>query len=110
MRSALLNVAQNAIQAIGQGTGSVELSLHPGELWIEDTGPGLPGDPEELFRPFVSHRDGGSGLGLLIARGALRAMDGAVTLTARDDGGVRAVFSLPPAEAAGSEETAEETP
>jgi signal transduction histidine kinase len=108
LRSALLNVALNAIQALGQQSGSVELSLHDDELWIEDTGPGLPGEPEELFRPFVSHREGGSGLGLLIARGALRAMGGDLTLHARDDVGVRAVFTLPSAETA--EPTAEETP
>jgi signal transduction histidine kinase len=95
LRGALINVAQNAVQAIGDEAGAVELSLHEGELWIEDTGPGLPGDPEELFRPFVSHREGGNGLGLLIARGALRAMGGDVTLQAREEGGVRAVFTLP---------------
>jgi signal transduction histidine kinase len=101
LRGALLNVAQNSVQAMATAGGRVELSLtvlddggH--ELRIEDTGPGLPtDDPEELFRAFVSHREGGSGLGLLIARGSLRSMQGELTLGTREGGGASAVFMLP---------------
>ncbi|MBI3724506.1 hypothetical protein HY251_11215, partial [bacterium] len=72
LRSALANVLANAIQAIaGTGrAGSIELELVSQEgkriLLVDDDGPGLP--PAPLFRPFASYREGGHGLGLVIAR------------------------------------------
>ncbi|RMG09744.1 MAG: hypothetical protein D6731_19040 [Planctomycetota bacterium] len=102
LRGALLNVLGNALQALAErgAGGAVELSVRAGdggwELLVEDDGPGLPaGDPEALFRPFVSHREGGSGLGLVVARGNLRAMGGDLVLEARPGGGARARLFLP---------------
>jgi signal transduction histidine kinase len=103
LRSAITNVVKNALLALEQrgGQGRVELELRPeGEgwsLWVDDDGPGFPPgvEPEELFKPFVSKRQGGTGLGLVIARGALRALGGDLSLTAGEPAGVRAIFSLP---------------
>lgn len=99
LRSAVVNAVQNAIQAVASG-GNVVLAVHRGddgwELRVDDDGAGLgDGDPEELFRPFVTNRAGGNGLGLVIARGALRAMGGDLRLERRDGGGARARFVLP---------------
>ena len=99
-RSALLNVFMNAAQAIERGGGAgVQLSLRPeGEEWwldVVDDGPGLPEEPEALFKAFVSHRGGGSGLGLVIARGSLRSLGGELELSACEPRGTRARFRLP---------------
>jgi len=111
-RSALTNVVHNAVAALGDGPGRVELELRREPdgwvLHVDDDGPGLPdGDPEALFRPFVSHRPDGHGLGLLIARGAMRALGGDLLLERREPAGARAVLRLP---TAGEPPAAEVTP
>lgn len=108
LRSALGNLVKNALEALQGRTGAVLLTLAPREasapagegytLTIDDDGPGLPPgvSPEDLFRPFVSERPGGTGLGLVIARGAARALGGDLTLARRDPGpGARATLRLP---------------
>lgn len=84
---AVLNVAQNATQAlaerIGQGDARLVLRTRVArqvtfgrqrfrlalELHVEDNGPGVPEDiRDRIFHPLVSGRDGGSGLGLTLAQ------------------------------------------
>ena len=70
------------------------------ELWVRDTGPGLPdGSAEDLFEEFLqiaagtkSKGEPGSGLGLAISRRLARAMGG--ELTARNLEGAGAAFTL----------------
>lgn len=111
LRGALLNIVQNSMQALSPGGGTVQFSIEETEdgwrFLVDDDGPGLPvDDPETLFQPFVSHRDGGSGLGLVIARGALRSSGGELKLMKRESGGTRALFEVP----AAKDETMAETP
>ncbi|MEO7114652.1 MAG: nitrogen regulation protein NR(II) [Caldimonas sp.] len=94
---AVLNVAHNAAQAltdaIDQGTAriilrtrvarSVTLGKHRYrlalELHIEDNGPGVPESlRERIFFPLVSGREGGSGLGLTLARTFIQQHHGTV--------------------------------
>ena len=94
---AVLNVVRNAAQALaerierGEGTivlrtrvvRQVTLGKHRYrlalELHIEDNGPGVP-EPlrERIFFPLVSGRDGGSGLGLTLARTFIQQHHGTV--------------------------------
>jgi len=54
---------------------------------IADDGPGIPeAIRAELFEPLVSHRPGGTGLGLALARRAARAHNGELELVASDVG------------------------
>ncbi len=62
------NLIDNALRALG-GTGHLKLTLHRVEHWValdvEDDGPGLPQRVRDnLFEPFVSGREDGTGLGL----------------------------------------------
>jgi signal transduction histidine kinase len=103
LRSAVGNVLANAVQALEArgGPGRIELELaREGDalfLLVDDDGPGLPeADPERLFQRFASRRPGGHGLGLVIARGSLRALGGDLVLEPRAGGGARARFRLSP--------------
>ena len=66
---------------------------------VDDTGPGLPGDPERLFGKFQRGRDegntGGAGLGLAICRTIINLHGGRIEAARRPDGGARFTFTLP---------------
>jgi signal transduction histidine kinase len=65
------------------------------EVQIADRGPGLP--PEmagEIFRPFVSTKQGGMGLGLTICRSVLEAHRSRLTCSPRAGGGSVFKFRL----------------
>ncbi len=63
-------------------------------ITVEDRGPGLPEDPEIVFRPMYTteEKNGGMGLGLTITRRLVRAMGGTVTASGGERGG--AVFTI----------------
>lgn len=67
------------------------------QITIEDQGRGL--DPEmrdHIFEPFISSKNTvGVGMGLTVARHALRNLGGEVTMTDRPGGGARAVMMHP---------------
>ena len=84
---AVLNIAHNATQALGEriAAGDAQLTLRTRvarqvtfgrqrfrlalELHIEDNGPGVPENiKDRIFHPLVSGREGGSGLGLTLAQ------------------------------------------
>jgi two-component system sensor histidine kinase KdpD len=66
---------------------------------VEDTGPGLPGDPERLFGKFQRGRDesntGGAGLGLAICRTVINLHGGRIEAARGAGGGARFTFTLP---------------
>jgi signal transduction histidine kinase len=98
IRSAVENVAANALDALQQQSRRGRLRLKAGpsdpglvELLIEDDGPGIPDDlRERLFLPFNSDKVSGSGLGLAIARALVRACEG--DLICRESGPGCTVF------------------
>jgi two-component system sensor histidine kinase KdpD len=69
------------------------------ELRIQDHGPGVPADQRgRLFEPFQRLGDAGStgvGLGLAVANGFVRAMDGAIEASDTPGGGLTMTISLP---------------
>jgi signal transduction histidine kinase len=88
LRRLLLNLVDNGIKYTPAG-GRVTLSLREDGAWavlsVSDTGIGLaPGERERIFRRFyrapeaVSRGDGGSGLGLCIARSIAEAHGGRI--------------------------------
>lgn len=64
-------------------------------LHIDDTGPGIPiGEEETIFEAFVSHRKGGTGFGLAIARRVIEEHDGRLWAQTRAEGGARFSIAL----------------
>jgi signal transduction histidine kinase len=105
LERALSNVFNNALKHTPAGT-AIELShavvggLH--ELRIRDHGPGVPADTlEQLFDPFFRQRSGadadGYGLGLSIARRALRILGGSIEARNHPGGGLELLIRLPQA-------------
>ncbi len=93
------NLVQNALQACADG-GRVEVALSATAddaiVEVFDDGQGLPdGSVERLFRPGVTHRAGGYGIGLTVCRTIVEQHGGRLELARRDGGGSVARLSLP---------------
>jgi signal transduction histidine kinase len=95
----LINLLRNAVDASLQTGGGVRAGWTTAgvvlELWIEDTGPGLP-NTANLFVPFFTTKPAGTGIGLVISRQIAEAHNGTLTLAdRRDDAGCVARLRLP---------------
>jgi two-component system OmpR family sensor kinase len=97
---AVSNLVENALRCTPPG-GTVTLSASPGELAVNDTGPGIA--PDEiprafdrffLYRRYDGNRPVGTGLGLAIVRELAVAMGGDVRV-ASSTAGTRFTISLP---------------
>jgi signal transduction histidine kinase len=92
-----VNLLLNARDAM-DGNGTVAVSGVPEEhtvtLRVADEGPGIsPVHLPRMFEPFFTTKgDSGTGLGLAMAYGLMRALDGDITAANQPGGG--AVFSL----------------
>jgi len=96
----LLNLTLNALDAMkARPTGrrlqiEVALAGSGAVLRIRDTGPGLSGLADDPFRPYVSSKSSGTGLGLPISRTMARAHGGELELHDVPEGGAEAVLTL----------------
>jgi signal transduction histidine kinase len=96
-RQALFNLLLNAIQAVGQN-GHIEIRWAPassGEATLEiaDDGPGVPADQRAaIFKPYVTMRPKGVGLGLAIVQQIVSAHRWEIVCDANEPSG--AVFRI----------------
>lgn len=104
LRQALLNLSKNSLDALKQRHGERKLCLRvdghrPGwvGLVVEDNGPGFPESMKDaLFKPFVTDKPHGTGLGLAVTRDIVLAHGGEITVEdAGPDGGARVRILLP---------------
>jgi signal transduction histidine kinase len=104
IEAVLTALLENSRQAgAAQATISARATVESVLLTVTDDGPGVAeADRDRLFEPFfTSHRaDGGTGLGLPIARSLLAASEGRISLAA-SVGGARFEVVLPVADIAG---------
>ena len=99
----LSNLVRNAVQAIAASGGAGEVRVSgvatdaSTEIRVADTGPGLPQKAREnLFQPFRGGaRQGGSGLGLVIAHEIVRGHGGSLELEHTGPDGTVFVVRLP---------------
>lgn len=91
----LINLMQNAEQALANHGGSVDLSARlnqRGHVAIEvaDDGPGIPQEvADRIFVPFFTTRKEGSGVGLALSRQIMIAHGGTISFANRPEGGAR---------------------
>lgn len=96
----LINLIANAVDAsLANGAQSVRATWKAGsgnvQFIIEDRGLGI-ANPENLFVPFYTTKQAGSGVGLALAQQIARGHGGEIQLVNREDGeGARAMVRLP---------------
>ncbi|NDV61981.1 GHKL domain-containing protein [Puniceicoccales bacterium CK1056] len=88
LEQALLNLVKNGVEAATQTDGWVKICWREqGDalvLHVEDSGPGI-ANPDNLFIPFFSTKEGGSGIGLTLSRQIIEAHEGSLALANRED-------------------------
>jgi signal transduction histidine kinase/CheY-like chemotaxis protein len=105
LKQILLNLVANAIKYNSEG-GSVSLTVDEGEpgmvrIAVTDTGKGMtPEQMEQLFTPFerfgAEHGTvGGSGLGLVVTKGLVEAMNGHIAVASELGVGTTFTIELP---------------
>ena len=101
LRRAVTNLIDNAVKYANKATVGVAMNTEAIEITVDDDGPGIPEDElSRVFQPFYRlessrNRDsGGIGLGLAIAASIAQAHNGALTLSNRAEGGLRARLTL----------------
>lgn len=103
----LVNLVQNALEAIGDRAGEVVLRIEPVprpfdaardfvEVTVADTGPGIP-EPwrEKIGQPFFSGKKKGTGLGLAIVQRLAHANGGSLRWHCPESGGAEFTLRLP---------------
>jgi signal transduction histidine kinase len=96
VRQVLFNLVRNAREAMPEG-GKVLIDVRLGdselEVRVTDNGPGVPPERiEQLFDPFYTTKDHGTGLGLAVSRQILAAHGGRLDYTPADPHG--SVFAI----------------
>jgi two-component system, NtrC family, nitrogen regulation sensor histidine kinase NtrY len=111
MRRVVINLVDNAVEALGGSTASVApggalpavrvATAHdPAQgtvrLIVADNGPGIPpADRDKLFMPYYSTKQRGSGLGLAIVRRIVVEHGGSIEVMDNEPHGTRFVIELP---------------
>lgn len=115
LEQALVHLVQNAVEASGAGVPvHIDVSREGGTGRVEvvDAGHGM--SPEfvrhSLYKPFVSSKQGGFGIGAFEAREMVRAMGGRLTVESREAVGTRFTLTLPVPEAVRLAGPGDETP
>ena len=100
LEQALAHLVQNAVDASGANVPvflDVSRDALEGRIDIVDSGSGM--DPkfvrDGLFKPFVSSKDGGFGIGAFEARELIRAMGGQLDVESREGLGSRFAVTIP---------------
>ncbi|MBI3099051.1 MAG: HAMP domain-containing histidine kinase [Planctomycetes bacterium] len=99
-----MNLCRNAVQAMPEG-GRLVVSIGRSPegrvlLAVRDSGPGLPAEVRDrLFEPFVSTKEGGIGLGLVITKRLVEEHGGTLSVDS-GPGGTTFTVALPAAERA----------
>ncbi len=100
LEQALIHLVQNAVDASPAGSpvfiGQSGDGMHA-QIEIVDSGHGMSPDfiRSRLFKPFVSSKQGGFGIGAFEARELIRAMQGRLEVESREGLGTRFVARLP---------------
>jgi putative PEP-CTERM system histidine kinase len=107
LEQALGHLIQNAVEASVDGD-PVTVTVGHASIEVADRGSGMNATfvRDRLFRPFVSTKHGGFGIGAFEARQVVQAMGGTLDVVSREGEGTRFTIALPTAMAPGRMERA----
>jgi len=110
LRQVFQNLLRNALEACAAGPspvpprivieGQVDYAQRQARIAVNDNGPGIdPAARERIFRPFVTSKGDGTGLGLALVQKIIVTHNGRITAGAAPGGGasLQIVLPLPPA-------------
>ncbi len=104
LRGALMNVLNNAVDALGNmesGQGLITINVSQPDarnlkIVIKDNGPGLAKEHcQRIFEPFFTTKTNGTGLGLAVVDSVVKAHRGQVYVASALDAGATFTFILP---------------
>jgi PAS domain S-box-containing protein len=101
IQQVLVNLIRNAIEAMNGGRGQITVQTRlviPDtiEVSVADNGPGLPAKLNgDLFKPFVTTKPQGMGVGLAICQSIVEAHGGRIWAESRIDDGAIFHFTIP---------------
>ena len=102
LQQVLINLIRNSIEALGGGKRSElmlsVIAVNPTLVCfdVRDNGPGLSKNiRENLFKPSISTKSGGMGVGLMICKAIIISHGGQISASSGPDGGTIISFTLP---------------
>jgi two-component system sensor histidine kinase HydH len=109
LKQVLINLVQNAVQALGERGGHLTIrtqrverfgefrgSTESAEVQVTDDGPGIPPDQQlNIFVPFFTTKQKGTGLGLAICQRIVKNHGGSITVQSRVGEGSTFTVRLP---------------
>ena len=98
LRRAFANIIRNAVEASG-GEGELEIAVAAvaggARVTIRDHGPGIPPELQgRIFDPYFTGKQGGTGLGLALAKQTIELHEGTIAVEPTVDGGATFVVRL----------------
>jgi two-component system nitrogen regulation sensor histidine kinase GlnL len=98
LRRAFSNILRNAVEACG-GLGEIEITARPegagARISIRDHGPGIPPELEgRIFDPYCTGKEGGTGLGLALAKQTVEHHGGSIAVERTPGGGATFLIGL----------------
>jgi two-component system sensor histidine kinase FlrB len=101
LRQVLINILLNSVQAMHDG-GEIEVCIQTAEMTeeveiiIRDTGIGMDEvTMQKMFEPFFSTKDRGTGLGMSITAGIIKALKGNIAVRSEIGKGTEFIIRLP---------------
>ena len=116
LKQVLINLVQNAIQALGTAPGTIRVRTRGPERFadlrasgdfveidVADDGPGIPPEQQpNIFVPFFTTKQKGTGLGLAICQRLVKSHGGSISVQSKVGEGSTFVVRLPALAAAGA--------
>jgi signal transduction histidine kinase len=116
LKQVLINLVQNAIQALGTAPGTIRVRTRGPdrfadlrasgefvEIDVADDGPGIPPEQQpNIFVPFFTTKQKGTGLGLAICQRIVKSHGGSISVQSKAGEGSTFVVRLPAPAAAGT--------
>lgn len=100
LKQVLINLVKNSIEALkDKKNGKIQISARKTEgqvvISVEDNGPGIPDEyMEDIFTPFFSTREDGSGIGLSFSKHIIRLHGGSISIQSESSKGTKVTMKF----------------